>query len=133
MANTRRFDLLLSSRQLNRSRVFAAFVRAILQNIVSVNVADRKAGRVPPLYQSGVHFRPEPKGVETFRDAANTLRMGHGDCAHLAAWRCADLIAAGEPALLAVSWPRGLRRFHVVVRRADGRLEDPSAILRKRR
>jgi hypothetical protein len=100
--------------------------------LVSINVGDIKRRKVPPLYQSGVYFQPEAPGFESFRDAANVYRVGHGDCAHLSAWRVGELIAKGEPANLAVKWLRGRRRFHVVVRRGDGRIEDPSAILQRR-
>lgn len=131
---TRSVELRLSSRELDRPRAYAALIRAILTQLVALNVVARKRGDVPELYQSGVRFRREPRGVETFRDAPNVFRVGHGDCAHLAAWRVADLRLRGERAALAVRarWTKRAPRrrvFHVMVRRQSGALEDPSAIL----
>lgn len=133
MAKTRKFDVMLDSVQLRDRRVFALLVRALLSQLLAINVGARKRGEVPPLYSTRVYFRPEPPGVETFRDAVNTYRMGHGDCAHLAAWRAADLIVKGEKASLAVKYPKaGQRLFHVVVRRENRAIEDPSTVLKPR-
>ena len=113
---------------LKSPKLFAQFVRAALCSLVMVNYWLRRAGTVPPLYRSGVRFRKEPRGTETFRCAYGVWRKGHGDCAHLAAWRCADLRAKGEKASLRVKWDvdDDRRLFHVQVRREDGRVEDPS-------
>jgi hypothetical protein len=53
------------------------------------------------------------------------MRRGGGDCEDLATWRAAELRAVGEPARVIVyrSAPSVL---HAVVRRGDGRIEDPS-------
>jgi hypothetical protein len=124
---------------LDNSRAFASLVKSLLWHQVALSVVERQAGLVPPLYESGVVFRPEPPNVETFRDALDTYRKGDGDCAHLSVWRCADLIVEGEPATLAVSWRTGQRLFHVRVRRAKrpgqrkGTLEDPSTALDARK
>lgn len=108
--------------------IVALTARYALRGMVLASRAALRLGEVPPLYQSGVRFRREPPGVETFRDAVTTYRAGHGDCAHLVAWRVAELREAGEPATIRIYWkptPSG-RLFHVQVRRADGRIEDPS-------
>jgi hypothetical protein len=116
---------------LRRPKLFARFVRAALHSLVMVDWWICRAGLVPPLYRSGVRFQAEPRGRETFRDACNVYRRGHGDCAHLACWRAGELRADGERATLRVMWrrkrPGNKRRlFHVQVRRENGEVEDPS-------
>lgn len=111
--------------------LFAHFAREVLKGIVLLNRGAIRAGIVPPLYRSGVTYREEPPGVETFRDAETVLELGHGDCAHLAAWRVAELRERGEPASLRITSKLsvlrpGTRLYHIVVRRGDGSVEDPS-------
>lgn len=110
--------------------LFALYVREALRSLVRVNEWMCSLGMLPPLYRSGVRFRKEPKGRESFRDASVVLKRGHGDCAHLAPWRCGELRANGENAGLRVKWScpawKRKRLFHVQVRREDGRIEDPS-------
>jgi hypothetical protein len=89
---------------------------------------------LPPLYSSGVRYRPEPtrgSGVEYFDDPWTVLERGHGDCDDLVVYRAGELIAAGEPAGVVCQGAAQftLPRFHVAVRRADGSLEDPSKVL----
>lgn len=128
----------LASPQLRRNaRLFAETVRCLLQALVMVDrITLQSDPSIPPLYKAGVRYQREPSGEETFRDVAVIKHLGHGDCAHLAAWRCAELQNAGENATLRISWkvfrrgPRkGKRLFHVQVRRGDGRVEDPSKLL----
>jgi len=59
------------------------------------------------------------------------LSRGWGDCDDLAPYRVAELQEAGEKAKIRITWRRvGKRRtYHVLVRRADGRIEDPSRLL----
>ncbi len=52
-------------------------------------------------------------------------------CDDLAPWRCAELRHQGERARIRIQWkrfPNG-KLFHIVVRRENGEIEDPSAIL----
>ncbi len=124
----------LASPQLRRhARLFAETVRSLLQALVMVNrIALRSDPRIPPLYSSGVRYIREPKGRETFRDLYVTIANKGGDCAHLAAWRVAELQETGENATIRISWVvtrRGPRVFHVLVRRGDGSIEDPSKLL----
>ena len=86
---------------------------------------------LPPLYKSGVVYRPEPNrgtGVEDFADPWTCLSRGWGDCDDLTIWRIAELIAAGEKMPPPQVRRAGIR-MHVLVRRASGALEDPSKIL----
>lgn len=124
----------LASPQLRRhARLFAETVRSLLQALVMVNrIALKSDKRIPPLYRAGVRYIREPQGVETFRDLYMVILNRGGDCAHLAAWRVAELQEAGENASLRIQWKvtrRGPRLFHVLVRRGNGSIEDPSKLL----
>ncbi len=124
----------LASPQLRRhARLFAEMVRSLLQALVMVNrIALRSDKSIPPLYRSGCRYIREPKGEETFRDLYVIRAKKGGDCAHLCAWRVAELQEAGENASLRVKWNvtrRGPRLFHVQVRRGNGTIEDPSRLL----
>lgn len=124
---------------MRRSRYLATAARFVLYGLVELNVLYIKARRaqrnpVPPLYKSGVRYQNEPdNGEEEFADIPTVLQRGWGDCDDLAPWRVAELRAAGEVgASLRLTWkllPNGRKLFHVLVRRADGSIEDPSAIL----
>lgn len=83
----------------------------------------------PWLYESGVSYAEDDEGHEGWTDIPETLARGVGACKDLVAWRLGELrVRAGETALPLVSFARvGHRvKFHVVVRRSDGRIEDPS-------
>lgn len=91
-------------------------------------------------------------GVEEFADALTVLRRGWGDCDDLSPWRTAELQEEGDASADSkISWKtrcrqchaevkskdkcarcgsnRKRRVFHVVTRRGDGRVEDPSQYL----
>ena len=107
---------------------------------------------VPPLYQAGVHYDNEPSDflchidgkterVEDFASVPTILKRGWGDCDDLAPWRCAELRNSGEKASIRIQWKtyaqrmslmalgRPFKLYHIVVRRQDGSVEDPSKIL----
>ena len=114
--------------------VFARMVRHCLRGLVEANGVALESGILPPLYSSDVRYQEEPPDVESFIDGLTCYRRGHGDCAHLAAWRVAELQVQGEPADITIEFqPSQLRPgcmlYHVQVRRADGSVEDPSVIL----
>jgi hypothetical protein len=77
-----------------------------------------------------VRYRLEPHGEEYIADIPTIQELGWGDCAMLIAWRIAELQETGEPAaavqIKGTRLPDGKRLFHARVRRADGRIEDPS-------
>lgn len=94
----------------------------------------------PPLYRSGIRYQPEPPGQEQWLTIPWCLvrrDMGQGcDCEDLAAWRAAELLLRGERAQAIWSartsqGPDGKARtvYHIRVRRASGKIEDPSAAL----
>lgn len=124
----------------NRERVKVA--KGFLRGVVAVNRLLIKKGKLPPLYRADVLYKREPQGEETFVDGLTVYKRGHGDCAHLAAWRVAELqesllaaIAAGKaspdarmPGLRLYMRPKH-RTVHVQVRHSNGDIEDPSRFL----
>lgn len=91
----------------------------------------------PGLYESGVRYlRDADKGTQESPDAElwltipDCIAYGGADCKVLAAWRVAELQEQGEAAVPLLIEPRpGGRTWHVVVRRGDGSIEDPSKLL----
>lgn len=79
------------------------------------------------LAQGGVRWRPEPPGAERFDNAAIVTARGWGDCDDLAPWHAATLRVTGaDPGATAFARPSGPNRWHAVVRRSDGSVDDPS-------
>jgi hypothetical protein len=118
---------------LKRSRFLGVFIKPLLDALVTVNRLYLRAHHVPPLYQSGVRYMQEPADgrPEEFAAIPVVLSRGWGDCDDLAPYRVAELQEAGEKAKIRITWRRvGKRRtYHVLVRRGDGRIEDPSRLL----
>ena len=116
--------------------VRADYIRFIIQGI-ALGAACEWLGpdgkpRFPPLYRSGIRYRLEPQhgsGNEEFAPPWLTAARGWGDCDDLVIYRVAELIASGEKASCYTMWPEGSKHLHVLVRRGDNRLEDPSIIL----
>lgn len=86
--------------------------------------------RLPRLYRSGVKYKRAPMEAR-WRTPRQVLAIGYGHCPDLAAWRVAELRESGEDPEATVSIRYGGRRglWHLVVRRGDETLEDPSAVL----
>lgn len=126
-------DLVAISPALRDPTVFATFVQKVLDATVWLNEQTLRAfPRYPRLYYSGVRFQPEPDGYESIVDCVQLLKVGHGDCAHLCAWRVAELrVRDQNPATVRLIWTikDDTRMFHVMVRHADGTVEDPSKVL----
>jgi len=96
--------------------------------------ARKERGLSTPLpYDAGVRYQMEPdNGIEEFADIPTVWSRGWGDCDDLAPWVVAWRRFHGERAGLRITWRKtrsGRKVFHVLVRRADGSLEDPSKIL----
>ncbi len=87
--------------------------------------------RLPPLYSSGIRFQREPEhgsGNEDFALPNVTYGRKWGDCDDLVIYRLWELWVQGErSATCRAVWQDNA--VHVLVRRADQRLEDPSIIL----
>lgn len=118
---------------LHRSRMLGLAIKAILEAQVRINQIYLRTHHVPLLYASGVIYQEEPQtGYEEFACIEPIYKRGWGDCDDLAPWRCAELRNAGEKAKIRIQWkrqPSGQKLFHIVVRRENGAIEDPSRIL----
>lgn len=114
-------------------------VRAIqwaLDRVFTHNLAllwSAQGAAIPPLYRSGVRYEREPwQGrVEEFATIPIVLERKWGDCDDLAAWRAAELAARAREAARAIvieapGSKRSGRRYHCVVKRGNGYIEDPS-------
>ena len=108
-----------------------ATLTALLEGLTIANMwLLRNHSQLPPLYQSGVRYKAEPPGEEKWEIATRVYAQGFGDCEDLAAWRAAELRLAGETNARAIGIKAGRkRRWHAVVKRADGTIEDPSRAL----
>lgn len=95
-----------------------------------VNEAMIKAGDAPnfgQLINSGAKWHPEPPGVESFDNGKKVALRGHGDCDDWGPIRAASLRVSGEdPKARSVSYKSGPNRWHAIVKRGNGTLEDPS-------
>ena len=107
---------------------------AILSNRALIR-ARKEAGKpLPLLYDTGVLYKNEEPGrPDECLDIPKILIQGHGDCLHLSCWRVAELRERGEKAKIIITRKRsknGQKRvFHVLVRRGNGKKEDPSKLL----
>lgn len=125
-----------------------------LEGIVRSNQWLLLRHRVPPLYSSGVAYRPEPWAAraQSFSKLSECLMRGWAECKALAAWRCAearnadpdradeyrlhlsrrDYAAGQRPPGYRELQPRAgrTRLWHVQLQLPDGSLEDPSTKVR---
>lgn len=108
-----------------------AALDAALESVVRSNTPMIRSGKVPTAataIKSGkVEWQPEPPGDEHFDLPSTMLKRGWGDCDDLAPWHAASLRASGkDPGATAIVRKSGPQRWHAVVRRSDGSIEDPS-------
>lgn len=107
----------------------AHYLSALVSGLVAVDrelIADLS---LPSLYTTKVVYRREGRGFERWQTADEVIRSGSGDCEDLASYRAAELQLAGEDAE-AIVYRTMRRTFHVVVRREDGSIDDPSRVLK---
>lgn len=101
---------------------------AALEGLTRLDAELMQRGNYPPLYQSGVRYKNEPRDV--WRHVDDVTKEGWGDCEDLSAYRAAELRVSGEdPDASVCTYQSGPSRYHAVVRRGDGTLEDPSRAL----
>lgn len=93
-----------------------------------------KARPLPPLYSTSVVYRPEPETnkCEEFADPYTVYERGWGDCDDLVIWRLAEIISKGGEAYPLAMRKIGTGKYHVGIRHADGKIEDPSLLLLQR-
>jgi hypothetical protein len=100
-----------------------------LETTTRVNEELLKAGDAPHFREAAhrVRWAPEPPGAEHFDHSAKVLRRGWGDCDDLAPWHAASLRVTGEDkGAIAEVVRKSPTRWHAIVRRSDGTIEDPS-------
>jgi hypothetical protein len=106
---------------------------AALEGLTGVNeVLMRRDPSIPPLYSTGAQWelRPGDPSETKWRYAPDVATEGWGDCQDLSAYRAAELRVSGaDPAAQVRVYPTGTNRYHAVVARGDGSVEDPSVIL----
>jgi|HubBroStandDraft_2_1064218.scaffolds.fasta_scaffold09641_3 hypothetical protein len=111
--------------------VGAPVLNAALEATTRLNEKMLADGQVPPFEEGlrqGVRWKPEPPGAERFDHARTVLNRKWGDCDDLAPWHAASLRDSGEdPDAEAIAYRSGPNRWHAVVRRSNGNIEDPSA------
>lgn len=109
--------------------VSAPILNAALEGVTRLDQDLIKEGAVPP-FRDVVHrirWKPEPPGEEHFDHAGVVLRRKWGDCDDLGPYHAASLRVTGEDrGARAVVRKSGPKRWHVVVRRSDGSIDDPS-------
>ena len=107
-------------------------LKLALDALTRANVNILRSNRsFPPLYASGVRYSRENalarKGLRQF-ERWQTVPIAYktklADCEDLACWRAAELILQGERARAIPI--RNSLGWHIVVRRGNGRIEDPS-------
>lgn len=108
-----------------------ASLDAALEAVTAAAAPGIARGRVPvfarAVREGRVRWRPEPPGDEHFDLPATVLRRGWGDCDDLAPWHAASLRATGaDPGARAIVRRSGPSRWHAIVRRSDGTIDDPS-------
>lgn len=119
-----------------------ATLNALLRALCIINADILKRNPMMPLiYQSGARYMRDPliryqhdqncqwRMSETWKDCAQVLSDGVGDCEDLACWRAAELRIRFEKNAR-VTWRRrvvrGVQVFHILVVHPDGSIEDPS-------
>lgn len=111
------------------AHVTAPVLDAALEATTRVNESLIHSGELDPFdpEHPGVRWKPEPPGQEHFDHGRLVQGRGHGDCDDLAPWHAASLRATGEdPGAKAFVRKSGEKRWHALVRRSDGSVDDPS-------
>jgi hypothetical protein len=112
------------------ANVSAPVLNAALESVTRLDEALLAEDRVPTFdegVKAGVRWKPEPPGAEHFDHAGTVLQRKWGDCDDLAPWHAASLRATGEdPDATAIVRRSGPKRWHAIVRRGDGSIDDPS-------
>lgn len=106
-----------------------AQIRAAVLGLAAISLAQMREKRLPPLYGGTIRYVREPMSRERWQSADETASRGQGDCEDLAAYRVAELHAQGERAATIAVRVISPQLMHIVVRRANGMIEDPSAQL----
>lgn len=112
------------------AHVQPSVLNAALEATTRLNEAMIRKGDVPTFDKAlpGLQWRPEPPGDEHFDHAGVVIGRGWGDCDDLAPYHAASLRVTGhDPDATAEVKRSGPKRWHAIVVRGDGSIDDPSA------
>lgn len=105
-------------------------LNAALEATTRTNESMLAAGKMPLAREAikrGAKWKPEPPGDEHFDLAPTILQRGWGDCDDWAPYEAASLRVTGvDPGARAVVRRSGPKRWHAVVLRSSGQIDDPS-------
>jgi hypothetical protein len=108
-----------------------------LEAVTRLNEQMLANGEIPPFDEAvkmGIRWAPEPPGAEHFDHGAKVLQRKKGDCDDMAPYKAATLRHTGEdPDACAEVYRSGPTRWHAIVRRGDGSIDDPSKAAGMRR
>lgn len=112
------------------THIDAPVLNAALEAVTRLDEDMLRAGEIPTCdegIKNGVRWKAEPPGAEHFDHAQTVIRRKWGDCDDLAPWQAASLRATGvDPGAKAEVYKSGAKRWHAIVRRSDGSIDDPS-------
>jgi hypothetical protein len=112
------------------ANVKAPVLDAALEAITRLNEELVRSGVSPTsdqLISAGAKWKPEKPGEEHFDHGGIIAARGHGDCDDWAPLHAASLRVTGvDPGATAIVRKSGPKRWHAIVQRSDGSIDDPS-------
>lgn len=103
---------------------------AALEAVTKLNedlIASGKSPTSRQLIAKGARWQPEKPGDEHFDHGGLINSRGHGDCDDWAPLHAATLRVTGEdPGAKAIVRKSGPKRWHAIVQRSNGTIDDPS-------
>jgi len=112
------------------SSVKAPVLDGALEAVTRLNEDLIRSGVSPTstqLIEQGARWQPEKPGEEHFDHGGLISARGHGDCDDWAPLHAATLRVTGvDPGATAIVRKSGPKRWHAIVRRSDGSIDDPS-------
>jgi hypothetical protein len=103
---------------------------AALEAVTRLNedlIATGKSPTSRQLIAQGARWEPEKPGDEHFDHGGLISQRGHGDCDDWAPLHAATLRVTGEdPGAKAIVRKSGPKRWHAIVQRSNGTIDDPS-------
>lgn len=112
------------------AHVDAPVLDAALESVTRLNERMLAEGSIPTakeLIEKGAQWKPEPPGQEHFDHGATIAKRMHGDCDDWAPLHAASLRHTGEdPGAVARVYRSGPKRWHAIVERSNGAIDDPS-------
>jgi hypothetical protein len=103
---------------------------AALEAVTRLNedlIASGKSPTSRQLIEKGARWQPEKPGDEHFDHGGLINVRGHGDCDDWAPLHAATLRVTGEdPGAKAIVRKSGPKRWHAIVQRSNGTIDDPS-------